>query len=84
MFLLRAAQEAMGSKLKAVMILSPYIPRLLDGNLLSIIVVWLKSIGFKYISLDIEGYLIGNFNETIAEIDVIQVTPISTAAGARI
>ena len=39
--------------------------RLFDENLLEEISSKLKELGFKYVTLDLEGYRVGSFNETI-------------------
>lgn len=53
--MLNAAKEALGDNLKAVTIQSPYIPKW----------VTLKNLDLNYVTLDLEGYKAGSFNETI-------------------
>lgn len=43
--------------------------KLFDEELLDTIAVKIKECGFKYVTLDLQGYRVGSFNETIAKIN---------------
>lgn len=47
--------------------------KLFNEELLDTIAEKIKECGFKYVSLDLQGYRVGSFNETIAKISEGQI-----------
>ncbi len=52
-------------KMARIELLPDEIPRIFENNLVSLVVGKLKSIGFKYVTIDLQGYRSGSMNEDI-------------------